>query len=174
MGRDRSRWRIRPMSLDDLEQVLAIDERSFAAPWPERSYRFELTQNPVATLFVAELPLELEPKVIGFVGLWELVDEGHISTLAVAPEHRRQGVAESLLIKSLRFFAGRGVETVSLEVRRSNKAAQGLYAKFGFEVVGVRSGYYRDNKEDALVMSLERIHKKSLELEVQGERTIGP
>jgi ribosomal-protein-alanine N-acetyltransferase len=157
------------MTMDDLDQVLVIDQASFAVPWPARSYRFELMENPVASIFVAEMIRETEAEIIGYVGLWELVDEGHISTLAVAPEHRRQGVAESLLIKSLQFFVSRKVGTVSLEVRKSNRAAQSLYAKFGFEVVGTRRGYYRDNKEDAFIMTLERIPKKIMGLEVQCE-----
>lgn len=164
-------WRVRRMTIDDLEEVLAIDQVSFSVPWSERSYRFELLDNPVATLFVAESNQPEEPRVLGYVGLWELVGEGHISTLAVEPAARRQGIAGSLIAKSLRFFASKGIETVSLEVRRSNEAAQALYSKFGFEKAGVRPGYYRDNEEDALIMSLDQISLAGLGLEVDGGTT---
>ena len=159
------------MTLDDLPEVLAIDRASFPVPWSERTYRFELLKNPVASLFVAESTQSDAGRILGYVGLWELIDEGHISTLAVEPGERRQGVAESLILNSLRFFVSRGIETASLEVRRSNKAARNLYAKYGFEIVGVRRGYYRDNKEDALIMTLERIPTSGLGLEVKGETT---
>jgi ribosomal-protein-alanine N-acetyltransferase len=158
------------MTMDDLAQVTAIDDASFASPWPERSYRFELTENPVASLFVADIDSEGDRQIIGYIGLWELVDEGHISTLAVDERYRRHGVASSLIAKGLRFFATRGVSTVSLEVRRSNTAAQSLYKKFGFEEIATRRGYYRDNKEDALIMTLDRIPEQAARVEVQGER----
>ena len=141
---------IRPMSHEDLDRVLEIDRQSFSVPWTARSYRFELERNPVSRLFVAEY----EGRVVGYIGLWELIDEGHISTLAVAPGYRRRGIASRLIETGLRSLAERGVELASLEVRESNNAAQELYRGFGFEVAGRRRAYYRDNREDALIMSL--------------------
>lgn len=144
---------IRPMTHEDLDRVLEIDRQSFSVPWTARSYRFELERNPVSQLFVAEL----DGHVIGYIGLWVLVDEGHISTLAVDPQHRRQGIATRLIEVGLRTLVERGVKLASLEVRESNEAAQELYARFGFEVVGRRRAYYRDNREDALTMALNGI-----------------
>lgn len=156
------------MQVKDLDQVLVIDQTSFAVPWSERSYRFELLENPVASLFVAEASELGVDTIIGYIGLWELVDEAHISTLAVKQNFRRRGVARSLISRALKFLSSRGIVSVSLEVRRSNDGARKLYAEFGFTQVGTRRGYYRDNKEDALIMTLARIPQQE-ELEVQGE-----
>lgn len=141
------------MTLEDLDRVLEIDRQSFSIPWTARSYRFELERNPTSQLFVAER----EGEVVGYIGLWELVEEGHISTLAVHPAHRRQGIASRLIETGLRALAEREIEMASLEVRESNQAAQELYARFGFEVVGRRRAYYRDNREDALIMTLDGV-----------------
>jgi ribosomal-protein-alanine N-acetyltransferase len=82
-----------------------------------------------------------------------IVDEAHIGSLAVHPDYRRLGIARALLVRSLAAAAGRGATQATLEVRRSNLAAQALYRRFGFEVVGMRPRYYRDNQEDALLMT---------------------
>lgn len=145
---------VRPMRLGDVAQVVEIDRLSFSMPWSARSYRFEIERNPAALLFVAEE----DGRVLGYIGLWEMVDVGHISTLAVHPEHRRKGLAKQLIEASLRALAERGIGEVTLEVRESNKSAQDLYSGFGFKVVGRRRGYYRDNREDALIMTLEDVH----------------
>lgn len=162
---------IRQMRLDDLPAVLEIDRLSFPVPWPASSYRFEILENPVSNLLVAERMGAASRRLVGYLGMWELVDEGHISTLAVHPEHRRQGIARALLINALGHFAERGVDSVSLEVRASNEAAQSLYGWFGFEIAGRRAGYYRDNKEDALVMKLEGLGERLRWLEVNRELT---
>lgn len=145
---------VRPMRLGDVSEVVEIDRLSFSMPWSARSYRFEIERNPAALLFVAEV----DGAVLGYIGLWELVDVGHISTLAVHPNHRRQGIARQLIEAGLRALADRGIGEVTLEVRESNTGAQNLYSRFGFEVVGRRREYYRDNREDALVMTLEDVH----------------
>lgn len=144
---------IRAMTLDDVEAVCRIDQASFPTPWPERSYRFELTRNPAAQLFVAERIGESE-QVVGYVGLWFIVDEAHISTLAVDPNCRGQGLGTRLLAKALAFAAERGARKTTLEVRVSNHAAIRIYRKFGFDVVGRRKAYYRSNHEDAHIMAL--------------------
>lgn len=146
---------VRPMTIADLPAVVEIDRQSFSVPWPARSFRFELQENPVGRLFVA-VPDQDERtgEVLGYIGLWDLVDEGHISTLAVHPEHRRRGIGEALLTAGLFALAETGMHTASLEVRASNQAAQHLYAKYGFHLAGRRRGYYQDNGEDALIMTL--------------------
>ena len=146
---------IRKMAMDDLSVVLQIDRQSFPLPWPERSYRFELSKNPAAHLMVADLDEDGQQAVIGFIGCWIIVDEVHISTLAVHPDHRRQGVGERLLLEMLDHVISKGVETASLEVRESNQAAISLYQKHGFSIEGRKVGYYRDNNEDALLMILK-------------------
>lgn len=143
---------LRAMQLDDLAHVLEIDRLSFPVPWPERSYRYELTENSASTLLVAESNGSLR-SVVGFIGCWLVADEVHISTLAVHPSYRGLGIGTRLLEAILDQAAGQGAETATLEVRASNTMAINLYRKTGFEVVGRRAGYYRDNGEDALLMT---------------------
>ena len=142
------------MTLADLPAVLEIDRLSFALPWPERSYRFELSENPAAHLMVAESAGENHRAIVGYVGYWLIVDEAHISTIAVDPGLRGQGIGELLLSHALDGARNLGAEMATLEVRASNEAAINLYRKFGFQVVGRRAAYYRDNEEDALLMTL--------------------
>ncbi len=145
---------IRPMTLDDLPQVLEIDRLSFPIPWPERSYRFELSENPSSTLLVATRQEAGRTSLAGYIGYWLIVDEVHISTLAVHPRFRRQGIGSELLEAALERAARKGADFATLEVRVSNQAAIDLYHRFGFHVVGRRAKYYRDNDEDALLMTL--------------------
>lgn len=145
---------LRPMTLDDLPAVMEIDRLSFALPWPERSFRFELTGNDASHLLVAEMPFGREGRIAGFLGYWLLVDEMHISTLAVHPEIRGQGIGERLLLAGLEQAWIQGAEMSTLEVRPSNKAALALYRKYGYELVGRRRAYYQDNNEDALLLTL--------------------
>lgn len=142
------------MTLDDLPAVLEIDRLSFALPWPERSFRFELTENDAAHLLVAEMAWGGRTRTVGYLGYWLLIDEMHISTLAVYPEVRGQGIAERLLLAGLEQACRQGAEMSTLEVRPSNSAALALYRKHGFELAGRRRAYYRDNQEDALLMTL--------------------
>ncbi len=145
---------VRGMTVDDLPAVLEIDRLSFALPWPERSFRFELTENDVAHLLVAEVAWSGRTRLAGYLGYWLLVDEMHISTLAVHPDLRGQGLGERLLLAALDQARRQGAELATLEVRPSNGAAVTLYRKYGFELVGRRRAYYRDNDEDALLMTL--------------------
>jgi [ribosomal protein S18]-alanine N-acetyltransferase len=142
---------IRRMTLDDVPAVHEIDSLSFSLPWPERSFRFELTENPVSRGWVAEV----DGRIAAMLILWFIVDEAHIATIAVHPEFRRQGIGEQILIRALQAVRGEGAQRAFLEVRAGNAAAQAMYLKYGFEVVGVRPHYYRDNSEDALLMNLD-------------------
>jgi [ribosomal protein S18]-alanine N-acetyltransferase len=144
---------IRKMTLDDIEQVVAIDRVSFSLPWPERSFRFELTDNPASRCWVAEV----DGKIAGMIVVWLIVDEVHVATIATHPEFRRQGIAKTLLFYALQHMSTEGAQSSFLEVRASNLAAQDLYRKFGFEESGVRRRYYRDNGEDAILMTLSAI-----------------
>ena len=138
------------MALDDLPAVIELDKLSFSLPWPERSFRFELTENTASRCWVAEL----DGKIVGMIVAWLLVDEAHIATLATHPGFRRQGVARNLLTYALRYMSKEGAVTSFLEVRESNTAAQEMYHQFGYEEVGRRKRYYKDTNEDAILMTL--------------------
>ncbi|MGD2162872.1 MAG: ribosomal protein S18-alanine N-acetyltransferase [Anaerolineales bacterium] len=151
--------RIRKMELDDIPAVLKIDHQSFPVPWSERTYRLELTGNPSAYFFVAEMRNPEPLKIVGYLGYWLIVDEAHISTFAVAGRLRRRGIGTKLLETGLRSAASKGAERVSLEVRVSNAGAIAMYEKIGFERHSIKPEYYRDNGEDALVMILYDVVK---------------
>lgn len=147
---------IRPMRLDDLEQVQAIDRVSFSMPWPPSSYRYELEENQFSFLYVAEHIRETgTPRVVGMIVVWMIMDESHIATLAVLPEFRRRGISQRLLKAALMESVSRGARLATLEVRANNMVAQALYRRFRFVVVGRRPRYYQDNQEDALVMTVD-------------------
>jgi ribosomal-protein-alanine N-acetyltransferase len=155
---------IRAMTLGDLPEVLEIDRTSFPIPWPERSYRFELNENPASHLFVAVMNDQAHPRVAGYIGFWLVVDEAHISTLAVHPLHRRMGIGAHLLEAALDKAARLGAEMATLEVRVSNQPAVDLYHKFGFHITGKRAKYYRDNDEDALIMTLTGLRNRQADV----------
>jgi ribosomal-protein-alanine N-acetyltransferase len=144
---------IRRMRVEDVPTAHKLDLLSFTLPWPERSLRFEVTDNPAARCWVAEL----DEHVVGMLVLWMIIDEAHIATLATHPDYRRQGIAEQLLITALEHASKEGAQTALLEVRARNEAALALYHKYGFEVVGRRERYYKDNNEDAVLMTLSRL-----------------
>lgn len=146
------------MVLEDIDRIREIDVASFTLPWPERSFRFEIVENEASRLWVAEVQEGIKPPVIvAMIVLWLIVDEAHIGTFAVHPDFRRKGIGQKLLAAALIEAEKAGIKTCFLEVRRSNTAAQELYEKFGFQVVSVRNHYYRDNNEDALLMTLHPV-----------------
>lgn len=148
----------RPMTLSDVPQVHAIDQASFSMPWPERSYHYELTQNANSILWVAEVIPEhsdVPRRIIGMIVVWLVVDEAHVATLAVHPDFRGQGLSNRLLALGLRSAIVRGAVDSTLEVRASNLKAIKLYEKFGYLEVGQRPRYYRDNNEDAILMTVK-------------------
>jgi len=151
---------IRSMNDGDIRRVQEIDRVSFALPWPDNAYAYELHQNPGSLLWVAETS---EPsEVIGFIVVWLIIDEAHIASIAVEPTHRNQGVADGLLCVALKNIIQKGFRIATLEVRANNMPAQKLYRSFGFDVVGVRPKYYQDNQEDALIMTLEGMDESYL------------
>lgn len=154
----------RRMALEDIARVHEIDLLSFSLPWTERSYRFELTENRNASVWVAEVRQAGKdaPVIAGMIVIWVVLDEAHIATIAVHPDYRGLGVGRKLLAHGLLDAYDRGGRMAYLEVRRSNKIAQEMYIKFGFDVVGQRPRYYKDNHEDALLMTLERIEPDRL------------
>jgi ribosomal-protein-alanine N-acetyltransferase len=155
---------IRKMELQDVKRVHEIDVASFSLPWPERSYRFELEENPASRLFVAEVQDEKgDSNLVGMAVMWFILDEAHIGTFAIDSAYRRMGIGRKLLAETLLQAYNNGVRRCYLEVRRSNEAAQALYHSFGFQVTTIRAGYYRDNGEDALLMTLDPIRLETLQ-----------
>ncbi len=144
---------IRRMTLEDVEQVVAIDQASFSLPWPERSFVFEISENPGSRAWVAEA----DGKIVGMIVAWLFVDEAHIATIATHPQYRRRGIACALLQHTLVSMRREGAISAVLEVRASNSAAQEMYRQFGFEESGRRPRYYKDNGEDAILMSLNKL-----------------
>lgn len=134
-----------PADVDDIE---ALELVCFSTPWSRDSLLYELTENPMATYVVAEL----EGKVVGYVGVWGIVDEGHITNVAVSPSHRQRNIGSLLIYHMLKATMQAGMVRHTLEVRAGNEPALALYRKFGFEAAGVRKGYYEDNGEDAIIM----------------------
>lgn len=139
---------IRRMTPDDLRAVSLLDKLSFNQPWPPNAFEIEL-KNPGARCWVAEV----EDQVVGALVLWRVLDEAELATLAVRPDFRRRGIARVLLQTALESAYAEGARICQLEVRAGNEAAQKLYESFGFAVVGRRLKYYRDNGEDALLMT---------------------
>ncbi len=141
--------KIEPMRVEDLEEVLEIEALSFPIPWSRNSFLYELIENERAIYLIARNEFS---KVIGYIGMWVVYEEGHITNLAAHPAYRRQGVARLLLSELIIKARENGVRHLTLEVRRSNLPAQDLYQKMGFVHMGVRRKYYLDNKEDAYIM----------------------
>lgn len=149
---------IRKMTVEDIPAVVELDQISFSLPWPERSFRFELTDNPASRCWVAET----DGRVVGMLVTWLFVDEAHIANIATHPDYRRRGIARKLLSYTLQSAMREGAQSSFLEVRESNLAAQEMYRKFGYVEVGRRKRYYRDNNEDAILMNLEKINADRL------------
>ena len=138
-----------PMTVDDLPAVQAIEQVSFTTPWPVHAYRSEIETNRLASYVVARAA----GQVVGYGGVWLMVDEAHITTFAVHPEWRRRGIGDRLLLALLDVAIRRGAREATLEVRLSNLPARRLYEKFGFRPAGLRPRYYTDDNEDALIMT---------------------
>jgi len=151
--------KIRPMLLGDVPAVAALDQLSFSLPWPERSFRHEVLENDRARPWVAEwVTADGVIQLAGMAVVWVILDEAHVATFAVHPDFRRRGIGRQLLAAVLLQATGEGATLSYLEVRRSNLAAQALYTEFGYKVAGIRPRYYKDNFEDALLMTLDPIN----------------
>ncbi|WP_151733116.1 ribosomal protein S18-alanine N-acetyltransferase [Paenibacillus tengchongensis] len=138
----------RLMKLEDIPHILVIEHEAFTMPWTEEAFRNELTHNHFAKYMV----MELEGQIIGYAGMWAIVDEAHVTNIALLEEYRGRKWGERLLDELMRTAAFLGMKSITLEVRVSNTIAQNLYRKKGFRPAGTRKGYYSDNREDALIM----------------------
>jgi len=151
-GAGAARVRFRAMRLEDLEPVLAVNVASFRHPWSADQVRRELV-TPWSTVLLAVTPGPPEA-VLGFAVTWDVHDEVHLLNVAVAPAARRGGVARALLGEIAARGRARGARLVTLEVRAGNAAAIALYRALGYREVGLRKGYYAEEREDAVVMDL--------------------
>jgi [ribosomal protein S18]-alanine N-acetyltransferase len=138
----------RMMNVDDIDQVMEVEHKSFTLPWSRESFYNEIIKNQFAVYLV----IEDEGRVIGYCGVWIVIDEAHITNIALLPEYRGRKLGEALLRKIIEVAKERGAKTMTLEVRMSNMIAQSLYRKLGFQGGAIRKRYYTDNQEDALVM----------------------
>lgn len=146
-----------PLKQEHVDKLIELENECFSIPWTIRMFEDEL-ESPIATYYVAML----EDELVGYVGMWQILDEGHVTNIAVKKKYRRKGVASLLLDKIIEVADGYPLTMLTLEVRRSNEPAKSLYAKYGFVEEGLRIGYYADNNEDAIIMTRrEQIHESS-------------
>lgn len=138
----------RRMTPEDVEQVYAIEVATFPTPWTLDSFHYEMRENQFSHYIVAED----ESGIIGFCGMWLVIDAAQITNVAVVEAVRGQGIGETLMREAIRIAREANMDMMSLEVRVSNTPAKNLYRKLGFQDGGIRKGYYTDNGEDALVM----------------------
>jgi ribosomal-protein-alanine N-acetyltransferase len=148
---------IREMSLDDLDDVMEIEKKSFVSPWTKRFFE-EALISPISV----NLVMKKDSETLGYIILYSVADEAHILNIAVHPSHRGKGCASSLIQYVLGYFERKGVHEFFLEVREGNMAAIRLYKRFGFEKIGKRKKYYTETNEDALVMCLS-VHQFGVE-----------
>ena len=168
------------MDEGDLDQVAEMEREAFPTLWPPTNYRRELRnriaeylvcveegeyrtverkQGALRRLFRRNKPEPLEQRrfLAGFLGVWHMAGEAHIVSVAVREEYRRRGLGELLVIGAIEMGMARGAQVVTLEARISNEPAKALYAKYGFHEAGIRRRYYKDNHEDAVIMTTDAL-----------------
>lgn len=141
---------LRSMDQNDLDSILDVEHSCFSIPWTRGMFEDEL-YNPNAIYLVALV----NDTIVGYAGMWKILDEGHITNVAVHPDYRRNGLGKRLIQGLILKSKILGLKALTLEVRRSNEPAISLYEGFGFRVEGLRKKYYSDNNEDALIMWLK-------------------
>jgi len=155
-----------PMRLEDVAAVHEIERLSFRTPWPAYAFEQELKGNRLARYIVARAG----DSIVGFAGVWLMVDEAHVTTFGVHPDWRRQAIGRQLLVNLAELSIAIGARRMTLEVRESNVGAQALYRSFGFEMAGRRAGYYTDDGEDALVMTTPELDGDAMRAAIEAER----
>jgi [ribosomal protein S18]-alanine N-acetyltransferase len=181
-----TRYQVREMTEADIPQVADIEHESFPTTWPQTAYRRELANNLARYIVLVdrahppapddtptprrsfldlfrrkEAPRPTSDYIVGYVGMWLMVDQAHIVAIAVRDTYRGRGLGELLLAEAIELSLANHQESVTLEVRKSNDVAQALYEKYRFLKVGVRKRYYSDNHEDAIVMTTPPIRSGS-------------
>ena len=139
---------IRQMRESDLDSIMEIETKTFSPPWSREAFLLEITKNILAKYIVAEI----NGNVVGYGGIWLIIDEGHITNIAVDEKYRGLGVGNRILEGLIQLCIDRNIKAITLEVRKSNEIAKSLYKKYGFVEHGIRPGYYLDNNEDAIIM----------------------
>ncbi len=152
----------RIMGIQDLPLVQELDKISFHNPWPEGAFKYELLESHNSLCWVAEIEEDYQPLVVASIIIWLIVDEAHVATLAVNPDYRSRGIGRRLMATALLDAYQKGARKSLLEARQSNQYALHLYYGFGFEMVGIRPGYYPDNHEDALLLTLDPLDPEKL------------
>jgi ribosomal-protein-alanine N-acetyltransferase len=167
-------YKVEPMQWTDVPEVMAIEQQAFTLPWSDYTYRHEILENTHSHYFVARrlngeshlssnwlmrrLRRARPAPIVGYGGFWLVIDESHISTIASDTKWRGRGIGELMLLAMVERSIELGAAMVTLEVRASNLVAQNLYRKYGFEIVGRRARYYRDNDEDAELMTVDHVN----------------
>jgi [ribosomal protein S18]-alanine N-acetyltransferase len=146
----------RLMSAADIDDVLVIEHASFTVPWSREAFYNEMENNPYASYII----MMDGDSVIGYCGLWVVMEDAHVTNVAVLPTYRGRKLGEAIMHQAFELAKALGAERISLEVRVSNHVAQSLYRKLGFQNGGIRKNYYTDNGENALVMWVN-IHETS-------------
>lgn len=178
---------IEPMRLEDIPTVAVIERLVYSRPWPMEAYRYEILENPRSHYYVARLKEgkgkraqgfravlrraiagpETDESLLGYGGLWLMIDEAHISTLAVHTKWQGRGIGELLLATLITKAVELDAAYITLEVRVSNQRAQGLYKKYGFQPSGLRKRYYSDNNEDAVIMTTAKPSSSEYQAKLQ-------
>lgn len=156
---------IRRMTMADVDAVAAVEAATFPTPWSRDAFQSEM-KNVAARYLVAEK----DGKVIGYAGAWIILDESHITNIAVLEAERGQGIGRKLTHGLMQYLSNLGAAYATLEVRKSNEVAQNLYKSLGFIKLGVRKRYYEDNGEDALIMVCD--HMPQADPDFEEENTI--
>ncbi len=141
---------ISPMRIEDLDDIETIENLSFQAPWPRQAFVRELCENTLARYFT----VRDNGRAVAYGGMWLILDEAHITNIAVHPRYRGEGIGKALLKGMIDFGISKGIKSFTLEVRESNHVAIALYSRLGFKRAGTRKGYYSDTREDAIIMWL--------------------
>lgn len=188
------RTRIRAMVAEDIAQIMDIERESFPAMWPQTAYRRELNNKIARYRVITEVrdepfeapgapgvwgairrivgsPPATDEYLLGFIGVWLMVGEAHIVTVAVRESHRRMGIGERLVLAALDIATDAGQDVATLEVRASNLAARRLYEKYDFVHVGLRKRYYSDNNEDAVIMTTPDLYAASYQARIADLRS---
>ena len=144
---------VRPMTVEDLDGVMSVEFDSFLTPWSRTAFEEELTQNRLARYIVAAE----DGNIVGYAGTWLVINEAHVTNVAVSGQHRRKGIGRLLMEKLMELARDSGMDSMTLEVRVTNAAARHLYQQMGFVEAGIRKNYYSETKEDALILWCEKL-----------------
>ena len=139
---------IRTMTEEDIDDIVKIEEEVFSTPWSRDAFLIEMKENKLAKYMV----IEIDKRVVAYGGIWLILNEGHITNIAVKEGFRGQGLGGKIVEALIYYCKLKNIESMTLEVRKSNLVAQNLYKKYGFVDCGIRPSYYQDNNEDAIIM----------------------